>query len=191
MKEINISIANKQYKVQLAETDEEKEKGLQGVENLPEGTGMLFTFDEVDEISMWMKETDIPLDIVFINEELEVIAVHQGIPHSEELMTEQDVAYVLEVNANSDIKKGDELEFSPEKKVDNKKMHVLDADGNSQMELEGGERIFSRPNSKTLIKFAKKAASTQNDNDYKALGKRVFKFLETQEQNTPEYVKSK
>jgi hypothetical protein len=138
-----------------------------------------------------MKETDIPLDIVFINEELEVIAVHQGVPHSEELMTEQDVAYVLEVNVNSDIKKGDELEFSPEKKVDNKKMHVLDADGNSQMELEGGERIFSRPNSKTLIKFAKKAASTQNDNDYKALGKRVFKFLETQEQNTPEYVKSK
>ena len=191
MKEINISIANKQYKVQLAETDEEKEKGLQGVENLPEGTGMLFIFNEVGEVSFWMKETDIPLDIVFINEELEVIAVHQGVPHSEELMTEQDVAYVLEVNVNSDIKKRDELEFSPEKKVDNKKMHVLDADGNSQIQLEGGERIFSRPNTKTLIKFAKKAASTQNDNDYKALGKRVFKFLETQEQNTPEYVKSK
>lgn len=51
MKEINISIANKQYKVQLAETDEEKEKGLQGIENLPEGTGMLFTFDEVGEVS--------------------------------------------------------------------------------------------------------------------------------------------
>ena len=35
-------------------------------------------------------------------------------------------------------------------------MYVLDPDGNSQMELNGGERIFSRNNTKTLIKFAKK-----------------------------------
>ena len=138
-----------------------------------------------------MKETDIKLDIVFINEELEVIAVHQGIPHSEELITEQDVAYVLEVNVNSDIKKGDELEFSPEKKVNSAKMHVLDENGNSQMQLNGGERIVSRYETKTLIKKAKRASAMQTDNGYKSLGKYIFKVLDGQASRDPEFVKGK
>lgn len=138
-----------------------------------------------------MKDTKVPLDIIFIDEDMIVLSVHQGVPLSDELITEQNVAYVLEVNKDSGIKKEDELEISPEKKVNSDKMHVLDADGNTQMELEGGERIFSRKNTKTLIKFAKKAAATQNDNDYKALGKRLFKFLQEQTDNSPEYVQSK
>ena len=44
---------------------------------------------------------------------------------------------------------------------------------------------------KTLIKFAKRAYSTNNDNDYKALGKRVFKFIQVQDSNEPEFVESK
>lgn len=59
------------------------------------------------------------------------------------------------------------------------------------MELDGGERIFSRKHTKTLIKFAKKAATTDNDNDYRALGKRMFKFLQVQTDTDPEYVESK
>lgn len=191
MKEVNISIGTKQYKVKLAETEEQHIKGLQDVTELPEDEGMLFIFNEPDEISFWMKDTKIPLDIIFINEDLEVISVYQGIPESEEFMTENNVNFVLEVNQNSGIKVGDELEFSPESKVDMNKMQVLDSDGNAQMELEGGERIFSRQNTKTLIKFAKKANATQKDNDYKALGKRIFKFLETQTKNKPEYVELK
>ena len=192
MNEANIKIGGKEYKVKMALTDEEHATGLQGVESLGEQEGMLFTFDEVQsECDFWMKDTLIPIDIVFINEELEVISVHQGIPQDETLITEYDVAFVLEVNPNSGIKPGDELEFSTNHTVRSNKMHVLDAEGNTQMELDGGERIFSRPNTKTLIKFAKKAAATQNDNDYKALGKRMFKFLDVQDSNAPEYVKSK
>ena len=191
MNKINIRIANKKYKVQVAETDEEKQKGLQGVTSLPEDEGMLFVFEEPDEISFWMKDTKIPLDVIFIDEDLQVTSVHQGIPESEEFMTENNVNFVLEVNQNSGIKVGDELEFSPESKVDMNKMQVLDSSGNVQMELDGGERIFSRSNTKTLIKFAKKASATQKDSDYKALGKRIFKFLETQSNNEPEYVEQK
>ena len=91
-----------------------------------------------------MKDTKIPLDIIFINEELEVISVHNGIPESEEFITENNVTFVLEVNENSGIQKGDELEISPESKIKKDKMLVLDGNGNPQMELEGGERIFSR-----------------------------------------------
>ena len=191
MKEVNISIGTKQYKVKLAETEEQHIKGLQDVTELPEDEGMLFIFDEPDEISFWMKDTKIPLDIIFINEDLEVISIGKGIPDSEEFITENNVNFVLEVNEKSGIKKGDELEFSPEKEVNKDKMQVLDSSGETQMELEGGERIFSRSNTKTLIKFAKKAYSTKSDRDYKVLGKRIFKFLQTQDSNKPEYVEAK
>ena len=191
MKEIKIKVGSKPYEVKIAQTDEEKEKGLQGVNELPENEGMLFIFDEAEDVSFWMKDTSIPLDIVFIDDELNVISVYQGIPESEEFITEKNVTFVLEVNQNSGINVGDELEFSPDKEVSKDKMLVLDSEGNPQMELEGGERIFSRANTKTLIKFAKKAYSTQSDNDFKALGKRVFKFLDIQDNNEPEYVSIK
>jgi len=41
-----ITINNKEYKVKVAKTEEEKEKGLQGVKELPEDEGMLFIYDE-------------------------------------------------------------------------------------------------------------------------------------------------
>ena len=191
MKEIKIEIGSKEYTVKLAESDEDHDKGLQGVTELPENEGMLFIFSEPDEISFYMKDTHIPLDIIFIDEEMNVISVHEGVPESEDLITEQNVMYVLELNKDSGVKEGDELEFKPDSKLKSDKMHVLDAEGNSQMELVGGERIFSRKHTKTLVKFAKKAAMTNNDNDYKALGKRMFKFLQVQSETDPEYVKSK
>lgn len=191
MKEIKIEIGNKEYKVKLAETDEQQEQGLQNVDKLEDDEGMLFIFDEEEDIWFWMQDTTIPLDLVFINEELEVTQVLQGEPNSEEML-EGRAAYVLEVNQNSGIKVGDELTFNPtDKKINDKKMLVIGPNGEVQMELESGEKIFSRKHTKTLIKFAKKAASTENDNDYIALGKRVFKFLKVQSETEPEYVQSK
>jgi hypothetical protein len=139
-----------------------------------------------------MKDTEIPLDIIFINDDLEVTVVYKGKPNDITIL-EGDCSYVLEVNPGSGIKKGDELDFEPENKKVKKtdKMLVLDSGGEVQMELDGGERIFSRKHTKTLIQFAKKAATTNNDNDYKALGKRMFKFLGIQENTNPEYVESK
>lgn len=51
MQKANISIGSKDYEVKLAQTDDEKEKGLQDITELPEKEGMLFVFDEPDEIS--------------------------------------------------------------------------------------------------------------------------------------------
>jgi len=138
-----------------------------------------------------MKDTLIPLDIVFINDDLEVTQIFQGVPQTEDMM-EADASYVLEVNQGSGINIGDELEFESNKKIkESDRMLVLNSGGEVQMELDGGERIFSRPHTKTLIKFAKKAAATNKDNDYMALGKRMFKFLGIQEKTDPEYVESK
>ena len=188
MKEINISVGDKSYKVVLAQTEEEQRKGLMGVDEMDNDEGMLFVFDEENEVIIWMKDTEIPLDIVFIDEDEEVISVKQGIPNDETLLEENNVMYVLEVNQNSGIQPGDELDEIDDDDLNIPTMKVLAPDGSTQMELEGGERIFSRKNTRTLIKMAKRAYSSGADKDYKALGKKVFKYLHTQDTNTPEYV---
>ena len=98
-----------------------------------------------------MKDTKIPLDIIFINEDMEVISVYQGEPENENIAEEDDVQFVLEVNQGSGIKEGDELDIEEDEELP--KMKVIAPDGSTQMELEGGERIFSRKNTRTLHRY--------------------------------------
>lgn len=189
MKRINIEIGGKKYLVEVAITQEEKETGLQGRTKLEDSEGMLFDFsNEVGSISMWMKDTLIPLDIVFINDEQEVTHVEEGVPNTETPMTVNDTAYVLEVNKDSGIKEGDELEMEDDS--DSPVMKVLAQDGSTQMDLWGGERIFSRKNTVVLIKKAKKADLSKDDKDYKTLGRYMFKCIKGQDERPPEYVQS-
>lgn len=187
---IRIKIHNKEYKVKEATSSEDKAKGLQGVNNLPEDEGMLFYFDPPQDVQFWMKDVSIPLDIVFIDDDEEVIKVQEGIPNDETFIEAPDVAYVLEVNANSGIQVGDELELDDEEEEKGPVMKVLAQDGSDQYALWGGERIFSRKNTKILIKKAKKANSTQDIKDYKALGKYIFKCIKIQDTRDPEYVQA-
>lgn len=54
------------FSVELAQTDEERAKGLMFRRELPEGQGMLFDFGRDENVSMWMKNTYVPLDMIFI-----------------------------------------------------------------------------------------------------------------------------
>ena len=186
---MKIEIGDKEYNVTCARTEEERIKGLQGVTELKDDEGMLFVFDEPDTIGMWMQDTDIPLDIIFINEDFEVISVYKGQPHDETIAEEDDVQFVLEVNQGSGIKEGDELDIDDDDEVPT--MKVIAPDGSTQMELNGGERIFSRKNTRTLIRMAKRASKSKEDKDYKALGKKMFTYLKQQDEREPEYVEKK
>lgn len=187
---MDILVGNKKYDVEVAENEEKRMKGLQEVIEMDDDEGMLFIFPEPQHVDFWMKDTEIPLDIIFINSDLEVISVKQGEPMSEDFISEDNVQYVLEVNQNSGIEKGDDviLDYEEDDEEDEAaKMYVLGSDGQAQYELVGGERIFSRPNTKVLVSKAKKAYKTKSDSDYKALGRQVFKYLEKQNSNEPEY----
>lgn len=191
---ITIEIGNKEYLVEEAKTEEQRAKGLSNRESLPENQGMLFYLDYPQHVNFWMKDTLIPLDIVFIDSDKEVISVKEGTPESEDLISEDNVKYVLEVNQNSGIQPGDELEFEDDDSTSDK-MLVLSPNGDTQMELDGGERIFSRKSTKVMIKKAKKVmASKGNKQKYisacKSLGKYLFKELSAQENRDPEYVEA-
>lgn len=191
MNKTEIEIGDKKYNVQIAKTEEEMSKGLQGVKELPDDEGMLFCFEKPEEQSFWMEDTLIPLDIIFINEDNEVIKVQQGASMSKEAITCKDVLYVLEVNAGSGIKIEDELDYDEEDNSEDSKMYVIGPKGKIQMELEGNERIFSRNNTKQLVKMSKKAYKSKDERDYKALGKKLFKYINTHNTQDPDYVEIK
>lgn len=196
MKETIIKISDKIYLVQIAETEEEREIGLSKTEKLDQDSGMLFVIPaNLNEVIFTTSDMSYDLDIVFIDDDNEVIDVQFGKAGSEDpIISYGNIKYVLEVNSNSGIKIGDELEFTdcPDcEEVDEEevnKMYVIGPDGQPQMELLGGERIFSRENTKTLIKLAKRANKSKSDSDYKKLGRKIFKYLEIQDNREPEYV---
>lgn len=194
MDTIKVEINDKEYNLLLAKTEEEKENGLKDVEEMDSSEGMFFDYrdDPQNEISFWMQDTTMPLDIIFVGENDKVISVHKGIPLTEDLMTEKNVYYVIELNENSGVKSGDEVEILDESDLQDlptSKLLVLNDDGTVQFDLgSGSNRIFSRISSRVIIHKAKKAASSKSDTDYKALGRYIFKELDRQDNRDPEYV---
>ena len=190
MKQCKIEIGDKEYSVRIAVTDQEQSDGLKNIDKLFDNEGMLFVFDKEDQVSMWMEDTTIPLDVIFIDEDYNVVKVQQGVPKSKELITSDNTKYVLEVNAGSGIKIGDELDYDEEDEEE-VPMLVIGNKGKIQVELTGGERIFSRPNSKTIAKMAKKAYKSKEDKDYKALGKKIFKYIDIHNNQKEDFVEIK
>ena len=89
------------FLVELADTKIKRSHGLQGRHFLGMNNGMLFNFFKPTYITMWMKDTKIPLDIIFINKNGEVTQiVTNTTPYSEKIIySNQKVIAALEINA--------------------------------------------------------------------------------------------
>lgn len=186
---LQITINDKSYNVKVAKTQQEKEKGLQGVKSLEKDEGMLFVYDKPQTVGFWMEDTSIPLDIIFINDDCEVLSIYKGKPFDKTIAEEDNVQYVLELNQNSGVQVGDEVDIEDGEELPT--MKVIGSDGEVQMELEGGERIFSRKNTRTLIRMAKRAEQSQLDTDFKRLGNKMFSYIKQQDNREPDYVELK
>lgn len=191
MKTQKIKIGNTDYLAYIAQSEEEKETGLQNVEELENKDGlqegMLFVYDEPQHLDFWMKDTEIPLVLAFIGEDNKVISIKYGTPLSEELISEDNAKYVFETVPEVTINVGDELVLND---LEPNKLYVIGSDGNPQAILEGGERIFSRKSSAVIIRKAKKAFESKSDTDYKDLGRYIFNEMNAQDNREPEYVEN-
>ena len=188
-----VNIGDKTYKCKIAKSEEDKRQGLMYVENLPPDEGILFVWDSEDTRQMWMKNTLIPLDMIAINDDDEVIMVYPARPKDETLIPFMSTKYILEVNQNSGIKIGDDFEIDDSDDLDKYVMKVIGSDGGTRFLLQGGERIVSRKETRVLIRKAKKAESVKNDEAAfnricKSLGKYMFKVLYGQDHRDAQYV---
>ncbi len=99
--ELRNSQAEIRFDIELAQTPQERSRGLMFREHLPDRAGMLFVFDPPQPVAFWMKNTLIPLDIIFTDRAGTVTHVHQGaIPGDLTPIEGGDSVYsVLEINA--------------------------------------------------------------------------------------------
>ena len=104
------------FKVEVMRTDAERERGLMFRRFLPPDRGMLFDFKKPEPVMMWMKNTYIPLDMVFIGADGKVLSTAQNAePLSERVIPSGGPALgVLELNAGIvaklGIKAGDQVD---------------------------------------------------------------------------------
>jgi len=102
--------------LETADTQEQRQKGLQNRKELSQYRGMLFNFPEAEKQSIWMKDTHIPLDIVFLSEDGTVLNIEQGEPEStEHIYSDGKCRHVIELNQGKaddfNISEGDDLSF--------------------------------------------------------------------------------
>ena len=110
---IEVSIYNKNitFNVEVAKTIEERRTGLMYRKKLLNNEGMLFIFPREKIIQLWMKNTYIPLDVIFISENKVIVDIKKNMEKLSETIVKSKVKsrYALEFNAGLINKLGIEI----------------------------------------------------------------------------------
>ena len=105
------------FEIEIAETEYEVQTGLMNRDSMKENRGMFFIFPDVAMHSFYMKNTKIPLDIIYIDENLKIASFAENAQPLDEagLSSQVPIQYVLEINAGLAEKHlfeiGDKIEF--------------------------------------------------------------------------------
>jgi uncharacterized membrane protein (UPF0127 family) len=109
------SDATFRFGIEVADTEAERARGLMFRESLPQFGGMLFVYEKPQPVAFWMRNTVIPLDMLFFDGAGRLVSVHANArPHDETpIPGGADIRYVLEINgglaASLGIETGAEL----------------------------------------------------------------------------------
>lgn len=103
--------------IEIADDNNERMKGLMFREKLDENAGMIFIFENEEYQTFWMKNTLIPLDMIFIDKDFKIINIEHAVPCNQEpcvlYKSAKPAKYVLELNGNfttkNDVKTGDKI----------------------------------------------------------------------------------
>lgn len=101
-----IKIDTTEIQVEIAKTNDEKAKGLSNRTSLDEKSGMVFVFNQNSTATFWMKDTKIPLDFIWVNDD-KIVGIEKNVPiqpgvDDSQLKRYQSpsvIDYVIEVNA--------------------------------------------------------------------------------------------
>lgn len=112
-----LHINNQTLNVEVVSSDFDRMKGLGNRKELAKDTGMLFIFDSEDIHGIWMRDMQFPIDILWLDKNMQVIAMKENVSQwTYPLMfyPNKPAKYVLEINAGAakryDIKVGDVVE---------------------------------------------------------------------------------
>lgn len=95
------------YRVEIADDDAERQHGLMFRTSMPDGHGMLFIFPQARPQAFWMRNTYMPLDIIYIGEDGRIVSIVQGRPFDESPLPSGVPAIgVLEIYAGKAAEKG-------------------------------------------------------------------------------------
>ena len=118
-----VELGGQRFQVEVADTDAERERGLMFRDELPAGHGMLFIHEREEPQSYWMKNTRIPLDILYFDEARRLVAQQRGVPPCSlgdacpPYPSNAPARYVLELNAGEasrlGLREGEQLRFGP------------------------------------------------------------------------------
>jgi uncharacterized membrane protein (UPF0127 family) len=115
---LTLSVGGKKLKVEVAVSKEKIKRGLMFRESLESNAGMLFIFSESAPRSFWMKNTNIPLSVAYLDESCNILNIENMSPHDlSGAKSKGNAKYVIEANKNwfkdNDIKAGDRVEGLP------------------------------------------------------------------------------
>ena len=104
---VNLRVRDKIVRAELADTPDRRTTGLMFREFMEKDSGMFFVFSSAGLHSFWMKDTKLPLDILWLDDKYKVIYMRQNVQPCDEVATpvcpsyvpESKARYVLEVNA--------------------------------------------------------------------------------------------
>ncbi|MGD9020899.1 MAG: DUF192 domain-containing protein [Lysobacterales bacterium] len=112
--EPSVELKGKRFSVEVADTREKQALGLMFRESMPPDHGMLFIFPSAAPRAFWMKNTRIPLDIMYFNADLELVSMSQNTPpcrtrRCPSYPSASPAMYVLELNGGTASELGVEV----------------------------------------------------------------------------------
>jgi uncharacterized membrane protein (UPF0127 family) len=119
-----VELDGHRYDVEVADDDAERQRGLMFRDEMAADHGMLFVHDTQEPQAYWMKNTRIPLDILYFDDARKVVSQQRDVPpcsagdRCPPYPSAAPARYVLELNAGEaariGLKDGDELRFGPD-----------------------------------------------------------------------------
>jgi uncharacterized membrane protein (UPF0127 family) len=116
-----VEIGGERFTVEIADDDAERARGLMFRDTLADGSGMLFIHESESPQAYWMKNTRIPLDILYFDDDRKLVSQQRGVPpcsagnNCPSYPSDQPARYVLELNAGEaarlKLEEGAELTF--------------------------------------------------------------------------------